>query len=84
MAIDRQPGGQRREGDAVSDIGPILTVGDLIGMALLAGAPGAVIGALIGAYVWPASRAVSAVLCGFAGFVLCLGGVIAVLFVTSN
>lgn len=58
----------------MSDIGPILSTADLMLMALIACAPGFVIGAGLGAWRNPGRRLIGAAIFGFAGFALALAG----------
>lgn len=60
----------------MSDIGGIFTPLDLLLMALGAGAPGLVLGAVAGAMLKRDRRIVGAALGGVAGFALCLGAVV--------
>lgn len=61
----------------MSDIGSIFSPLDLFVMALVAGSPGAVAGALLGAWGWRARRIPGALAGAAAGFVLCLAAVLA-------
>ena len=67
----------------MSDI-TLITVSDLVMMALVAGAPGAVLGALIAVFGLRARRAPGIIVGGLVGFVLFLAAVIMVLFIVSN
>ena len=60
----------------MSDIGGIFTPFDLFLMALIAGAPGFVIGAIVGAWRWRRRWLIGLVAGGASGFVLCLGAVL--------
>ena len=60
----------------MSDIGGIFTPLDLLLMALGAGAPGFVLGAVAGAWLMRDRRIVGAALGGAAGFALCLGAAV--------
>lgn len=60
----------------MSDIGGIFTPLDLFLMALVAGSPGAAIGAIVGAWRWRARRILGALIGAAIGFVLCLGAVL--------
>lgn len=60
----------------MSDIGGIFSPWDLVLMALIAGLPGLVAGAVAGALAKPARRALNAGLGAIAGFALCLGVVV--------
>jgi hypothetical protein len=59
----------------MSDIG-IFSTFDLFVMALIAGSPGFVIGAIAGAAWWRSHRIAGLLLGGVIGFALCLGGVL--------
>lgn len=59
----------------MSDIG-IFSTFDLFVMALIAGSPGFVLGAIAGALLWRNRRIPGGILGGVAGFTLCLGGVL--------
>jgi hypothetical protein len=59
----------------MSDIG-IFSTFDLFLMALIAGSPGFVVGAALGAWRWRQRRVIGLVLGGVAGFAVCLGGVL--------
>ena len=66
----------------MSDIGGIFSTFDLLVLAIIVGAPGAVVGGLTGAFVQPARRLVGALNGAAVGFAVCLGLVVAwVLFV---
>ncbi|KJS13497.1 MAG: hypothetical protein VR78_11295 [Hoeflea sp. BRH_c9] len=58
----------------MSDIGSIFSTTDLILMALVACAPGFVVGAALGAWKNPGHRLSSAAIFGFAGLALAFAG----------
>lgn len=60
----------------MSDIGGIFTPLDLLLMALAAGAPGLVLGAVAGAMLKRDRRIVGAAFGGVAGFALCLAAAV--------
>ncbi len=60
----------------MSDIGPIFGPLDLVMLALVASAPGFVIGAGLGALAWRRHRIIGALIGAIAGAALSLGAVI--------
>lgn len=59
----------------MSDIGGIFTPFDLFAMALIAGAPGFLVGAFAGAFLWRDRRLAGLTVGAVVGFALCLAAV---------